>query len=154
MQVPEIKSLDAYSLVQGCTLLAACPANPGRLWPLRRASCARRRLAILLRFAECPAHHPATEFRLITSHEIRFLFTPRLVSAAFAAESRPTRRPFSVRRRPGIRNYLEYGGHGVLVFDLDRGHTFVRRIPAAGRNAEGTPLNVKGVVASAATRRL
>lgn len=55
---------------------------------------------------------------------------------------------------PGIRNYLEFGGHGVLVFDIDRGHRFVRRIRAAGLGADGKPLNVKGVVASAATRRL
>ena len=55
---------------------------------------------------------------------------------------------------PGIRNYLEYGGHGLLVFDIDRGHRFVKRIPSAGLNAEGKPLNVKGVCASAATKRL
>ena len=55
---------------------------------------------------------------------------------------------------PGIRNYLERGGHGVLVFDIDRGHSFVRRIPARGLGADGKPLNVKGVVAAAATRRL
>ncbi len=86
----------------------------------------------------------------------RFLFTLlALATAAFAADSRkPADGRFLYVAVPGIRNYLEYGGHGVLVFDLDRGHTFVRRIPAAGRNAEGTPLNVKGVVASAATRRL
>lgn len=55
---------------------------------------------------------------------------------------------------PGIRNYLEYGGHGVLVFDIDRDHAFVKRIPAAGLSPDGKPLNVKGIVASAATRRL
>lgn len=55
---------------------------------------------------------------------------------------------------PGIRNYLERGGHGVLVFDIDRGHAFVKRIPARGLGADGKPLNVKGVVASAATGRL
>ena len=55
---------------------------------------------------------------------------------------------------PGIRNYLEYGGHGVLVFDIDRGHAFVRRIPARGLTAAGKPMNVKGVAACAATRRL
>ena len=38
---------------------------------------------------------------------------------------------------PGIRNYLERGGHGVLVFDINRGHSFVRRIPAQGLNAAG-----------------
>ena len=55
---------------------------------------------------------------------------------------------------PGIRNYLERGGHGVLVFDIDRGHSLVKRIPARGLAADGKPLNVKGVVASAATGRL
>lgn len=72
-----------------------------------------------------------------------------LVSAVSAADQR-----YLYVAVPGIRNYLERGGHGVLVFDIDRGHAFVRRIPARGLNAEGKPLNVKGVVASAATGRL
>lgn len=55
---------------------------------------------------------------------------------------------------PGIRDYLEYGGHGVLVFDIDAGYRFVRRIPSAGTNEQGRPLNVKGVCASAVTGRL
>lgn len=55
---------------------------------------------------------------------------------------------------PGIRNYLEYGGHGLLVFDIEKGHRFVRRIPTAGLNDEGKPLNVKGVCASAKTGRI
>lgn len=55
---------------------------------------------------------------------------------------------------PGIRNYLEYGGHGVLVFDIDRGHRFVRRIPAKGLAPDQKPMNVKGAAANAATRRL
>ena len=55
---------------------------------------------------------------------------------------------------PGIRNYLEYGGHGILVFDIDRGHRFVKRIAAAGLDEKGDPLNVKGVCASALTKRI
>jgi len=55
---------------------------------------------------------------------------------------------------PGIRDYLEYGGHGVLVFDIDHGHRFVRRIPFAGMDAKGKPLNVKGICASTVTQRL
>jgi hypothetical protein len=55
---------------------------------------------------------------------------------------------------PGIRNYLEYGGHGLLVFDIDHGHRFVKRIPTAGRDAKGVPLNVKGICAHARTQRL
>src|SRR5207245_1157407 len=38
---------------------------------------------------------------------------------------------------PGVRNYLEYGGHGLLVFDVDHGHRFVKRIPTAGLDAQG-----------------
>ncbi len=55
---------------------------------------------------------------------------------------------------PGVRNYLEYGGHGVLVFDIDAGHRFVRRIPMRGVDGNGTPINVKGICASVTTKRL
>ena len=33
---------------------------------------------------------------------------------------------------PGIRNYLGYGGHGILVFDMDNNHRFVKRIKTGG----------------------
>jgi DNA-binding beta-propeller fold protein YncE len=52
---------------------------------------------------------------------------------------------------PGIRNYLEYGGHGLLVFDIDDNYRFVKRIPTAGADEKGTPINVKGICASLAT---
>ena len=55
---------------------------------------------------------------------------------------------------PGLRNYLEYGGHGVLVFDIDDGHKFVKRIPTAGVDESGKPINVKGICANAQTKRL
>ncbi|MEW4531054.1 hypothetical protein [Maioricimonas sp. JC845] len=55
---------------------------------------------------------------------------------------------------PGIRNYLEYGGHGLLVFDIDNGHRFIKRIPTGGVDANGRPLNVKGICASAETGRI
>ena len=55
---------------------------------------------------------------------------------------------------PGIRNYLEYGGHGLLVFDMDNGHKFVKRIPTAGVDPNGKPINVKGICASARTKRI
>jgi hypothetical protein len=73
------------------------------------------------------------------------------VSAAFGAE--PVRR-FLYVATPGIRDYLEYGGHGLLVFDIDQGHRFVKRIATAGRNEAGKPLNVKGICANAETKRL
>jgi DNA-binding beta-propeller fold protein YncE len=55
---------------------------------------------------------------------------------------------------PGIRNYVEYGGVGVLVFDMDNGHKFVRRIPTFQVPQGLEPENVKGVAASAKTGRL
>src|SRR6185436_14217231 len=55
---------------------------------------------------------------------------------------------------PGIRNYLEYGGIGVVVFDVTAGHKFVKLIPtwslAPGEAAD----NVKGIAAHAGTGRL
>jgi sugar lactone lactonase YvrE len=54
---------------------------------------------------------------------------------------------------PGIRNYLEFGGAGVLVFDIDHGHKFVKRI-GTPHSRDKAPANVKGVCASAATGRL
>jgi DNA-binding beta-propeller fold protein YncE len=55
---------------------------------------------------------------------------------------------------PGIRDELQYGGHGVLVFDIDHGHRFVKRIASSGVDEKGKPINVKGICASAANGRL
>ncbi|KAA5540903.1 YncE family protein [Adhaeribacter rhizoryzae] len=49
---------------------------------------------------------------------------------------------------PGIRNYLGYGGHGLLVFDMDNGHKFVKRIKTQGLGRDGKPANVKGIAVS------
>lgn len=55
---------------------------------------------------------------------------------------------------PGIRDYQEFGGHGIVVFDIDNGHKFVKRIPIGGLNAAGNPENVKGICANISTRKL
>ena len=55
---------------------------------------------------------------------------------------------------PGIRNYLEYGGHGLIVFDMDHGHNFLKRIKTSGFDSQGKPLNVKGVCASTSLKRI
>ena len=55
---------------------------------------------------------------------------------------------------PGIRNYLEYGGHGILVFDIDNNYKLVKRIPTGGLKDDGTPSNVKGVGVSIATNSI
>jgi hypothetical protein len=49
---------------------------------------------------------------------------------------------------PGIRDYLGYGGHGLLVFDIDHNHRFVKRIATKGFHANGKPSNVKGIAVS------
>jgi DNA-binding beta-propeller fold protein YncE len=55
---------------------------------------------------------------------------------------------------PGVRNYLEYGGHGILVFDINDNHRFIKRIPSGGLQADGKPSNVKGVCVSPATNSI
>src|SRR5919109_3351781 len=55
---------------------------------------------------------------------------------------------------PGIRNYVEYGGVGILVFDIDQGYKWIKRIPTwdvpEGKPAE----NIKGVTASPKTGKI
>src|SRR5208282_934736 len=72
--------------------------------------------------------------------------------AADAPQIAPQR--FLYVATPGIRDDLQFGGHGVLVFDIDRGHRFLRRIAFNGLGANGKPLNVKGIAANARTARL
>ena len=63
-------------------------------------------------------------------------------------------RHFLYVAEPGIRNYVEYGGVGILVYDMDQGHRFVRRIPTFDVPEGQQPENVKGVAASAKTGRI
>lgn len=55
---------------------------------------------------------------------------------------------------PGTRNYTEYGGVGISVFDIDNGYKFVKRIPTWDVPDGAKPENVKGIVASAKTGRV
>src|SRR5215471_4770510 len=55
---------------------------------------------------------------------------------------------------PGIRNYVEFGGVGILVFDIDAGYKFIRRIPTWAERPGTEAENVKGVVANAQTSRI
>src|SRR4051812_22392966 len=54
---------------------------------------------------------------------------------------------------PGIRDYLEFGGAGILVFDIDHGHRLIKRIETPP-SREQKPDNIKGVCACGATQRL
>jgi len=92
-------------------------------------------------------------------------FAAALAAGAFAAAvlapgPRPLQAAADDERRllyvasPGVRNYVEYGGVGLLVFDIAHGHRFVKRIPTFPEVAGKEPENVKGIVASARTGRL
>jgi DNA-binding beta-propeller fold protein YncE len=72
------------------------------------------------------------------------------VARAAAAESR---RLLYVAE-PGIRNYVSYGGVGVLVYDIGREYRLLKRIPTWDVPAGQQPDNVKGIAASARTGRL
>src|SRR5215831_12566912 len=54
---------------------------------------------------------------------------------------------------PGVGNAADHGGVGVLVFDMDRGYKFVKRIPTWS-STDGKAEGVRGIAASAATGRL
>jgi DNA-binding beta-propeller fold protein YncE len=85
----------------------------------------------------------------------KLLIAALATGAVFTGQSQGAdERHYLYVAEPGIRNYAEYGGVGVLVFDIDNGYKFVKRIPTwetpAGKELE----NVKGVAASAITGRL
>ncbi|MEO6741418.1 MAG: hypothetical protein ABIP20_14305 [Chthoniobacteraceae bacterium] len=75
-------------------------------------------------------------------------------SAVLSAPAAENERHLLYVATPGIRNDLAWGGSGVLVFDMDHGHQFVKRIPFAVPDEKGAPRNVKGICANAATKRL
>jgi DNA-binding beta-propeller fold protein YncE len=77
-----------------------------------------------------------------------------VASAVRATEPAKTaERHFLYVAEPGIRDYVQFGGAGILVFDMDRGHKFVKRIHTPA-SEEKKPSNIKGVCACAATRKL
>src|SRR4029077_1948691 len=84
----------------------------------------------------------------------------KLLLVALAASIAPVQLPSASEQHllyvanPGTRNYVEYGGVGISVFDIDNGYKFVRRIPTWDVPEGKQPENVKGVVASAQTGRI
>src|SRR5216117_709583 len=72
-------------------------------------------------------------------------------NAAFAQDKKQKR--YLYVAAPGIRNYLEFGGAGILVFDIDNNHKFVKRIKTPASDMM-KPENIKGICGCAATKRL
>src|SRR5579864_4607231 len=76
-----------------------------------------------------------------------------IAAAATAGQSENAKHYLYVAE-PGIRNYVEYGGVGVLVFDIDNGDKLGKGSPTWETAAGKEPENVKGIAASAVTGRL
>ena len=69
----------------------------------------------LLALAAAPAVLPAARLLAATKEERHFLYVAE----------------------PGIRNYLYYGGLGLLVYDIDHGQRLIKRIPTWSVAAKG-----------------
>jgi len=77
-----------------------------------------------------------------------FLLLTLLMPVLLLQAQSPTVKHYLYVAVPGIRDYLGYGGHGILVFDMDSGHRFVKRIDTKGFHPDKTPSNVKGIAVS------
>lgn len=73
---------------------------------------------------------------------------PLLTPRPFSEVKAPVTGRYLYVAVPGIRDYLGYGRHGILVFDINNNHQFVKRIKTKGLRANGKPANVKGVAVS------
>jgi hypothetical protein len=54
---------------------------------------------------------------------------------------------------PGVGNAVDHGGIGILVFDIDHGYKFIKRIPTWS-SSDGRAEGVRGIAAAAAAGRL
>src|SRR5437870_7337420 len=83
---------------------------------------------------------------------IVFLLLITFLAPVQAEEQSPVRH-FLYVAAPGIRNDLEFGGAGILVFDMDRNFAWVKRIESPA-SREAKPDNIKGICPCPATRKL
>ena len=97
-----------------------------------------------------PSHfrNLAMHFTLVRSILVGLLLA---ASTSAAADADALKRYLYVAA-PGVRDYTQFGGQGILVFDIDHNHQFVKRIDSPAGKEE--PRNIKGISASATTRRL
>src|ERR1700750_2258996 len=100
---------------------------------------------------------------------IRRLLYSVLILAAAAVAATPTQgqqaQRFIYAALPGVGggNNVSYGGAGILVFDIDHGHKFVKRVAMPTSlplppSTNGRPVSpqeaIKGIAAHAGTARL
>lgn len=87
-------------------------------------------------------------------------FIPFLLAFALRASADAPASPGSATRHllyvavPGIRDEAKSGGTGILVFDIDHDHQFVRRIAVPALGDDKHPQAAKGICACAVTGRL
>jgi hypothetical protein len=85
---------------------------------------------------------------LVCLFALAVVFGPRRLPAS------PPERHLLYVAVPGIRNDVQWGGIGILVYDMDQGHKLVKRIPTLAVRPGQEPEAVKGVCANAKTGRL
>src|SRR5437588_12456825 len=114
-----------------------------------------RRLSHGLIYLSC--FHVDGEITMLLRKPLIWVFF--LLAPAVRLQLGATPRPEKEQHRlyvavPGIRNDLEYGGVGLLVYDIDSGYKFIKRIPTwdvpQGKAAE----HGKGIAANARTSKL
>jgi DNA-binding beta-propeller fold protein YncE len=87
--------------------------------------------------------------RSLLSRLLTFAVIAVLAAQAYAQDHR-----YLYAAVPGVRNYLQHGGIGIVVFDMDNGYKFVKRIPTWTVDPDKKVENVKGIAADARTGRI
>src|SRR5205085_1264179 len=97
---------------------------------------------------------------------VSFFFACITLAAIASSPQAQQRQRFIYAALPGVGggNNMSYGGAGIVVFDVDHGHKFVKRIPLQGspdlqmKVPPGSTRNpqeaIKGIAAHAPTARL
>ena len=89
------------------------------------------------------SHHSAVRLALLWAS----------LSGSIVVAEQPSEQHLLYVAVPGIRNDVSYGGEGILVFDIDHGHKWLKRISTHSAERR-QPEAIKGICANAETRRL
>jgi DNA-binding beta-propeller fold protein YncE len=93
-------------------------------------------------------------FAVMIFSRLRGILVIALLTLPLFAADKSAAKHYLYVASPGIRNYIEWGGVGVLVFDIDQGYKLVKRFPTWQYKPGQTVENVKGFAASAATGKM
>ena len=109
----------------------------------------RERICVFHPFPMSPLHfpHSCDNMRVVMKRSIGPFVL--MVLAAFPVAAKE--KHFIYAASPGVRNYVEHGGVGIVVFDIDDNYRAVRRIPTWDVVTGKPPENVKGIAGSGKT---